>query len=634
MNILLIGSGGREHALAWRLKNSPSVEKLICPNGNPGISQVAATPQVVLRDHAAWVAFAKANGVDLVVVGPEAPLDAGIADAFRDASIPVFGPVQAGARIESSKAWAKELMESAQIPTARAKTFTNPADAKEFARQLGLPVVIKADGLAAGKGVTVALTRMEADAAIEENLVAHRFGKSSDSILVEEFMEGEEASVFGLCDGIDVYTLPAAQDHKRVNDNDEGPNTGGMGAYAPAPVYTRKMAEVVRARVLESLVGEFRRRGIDYRGVIFAGLMLTREGPRVIEYNCRFGDPETQVLMPLIEGDLGEILLACAQGRLKSLPDSMANHAEKAIKTRPLSATTVVMASGGYPGDYRTGIPIAGLDAAKGDPGAIIFHAGTARDSEGAVKTAGGRVLAVTAWDATLAKSRARAYELTRKISFDGSHFRTDIAARALKNQREEADDMTSTKKSPSSDAMKAVMDGADISAALEQFADAIYREFPSAEGLMLLGIRTRGAVLAERLQKILTKKYRAEIPTGTLDIAFYRDDLSRKKGSPVIHGSELPPNIDDANIVLIDDVLFTGRTIRAAMNEISDFGRPAKVRLAVLVDRGLREIPIQPDLCGRFLKTSPDESVRVLLKETDVEEKVVVIPKSVGSDP
>ncbi|MCC6545573.1 phosphoribosylamine--glycine ligase [Candidatus Sumerlaeota bacterium] len=431
MNVLLIGSGGREHALAWRLGNSPSVAKLTCPNGNPGIAQVAETPRVALHSHEDWVSYARQNAIDLVVVGPEAPLDGGIADAFRAAAIPIFGPVKAGARIESSKAWAKELMASAGIPTARARTFTDPAEAKEFARQLGLPVVIKADGLAAGKGVTVALTRQEAGRAIDENLVESRFGDSSAKVLVEEFMEGEEASVFGLCDGVDVYTLPAAQDHKRVRDNDEGPNTGGMGAYAPAPVYTNGIADIVRREVLQPLVDEFRRRGIDYRGVIFAGLMLTQHGPKVIEFNCRFGDPETQVLMPLIEGDLALLLLACAEGRLKSLPESIANHADSTIRTRPLSATTVVLASAGYPGDYTKGLPITGLDAANADKNAVIFHAGTTRDNN-QVLTAGGRVLAVTAWDTTLPKSQARAYELVRRISFDGCHYRSDIAAKAL----------------------------------------------------------------------------------------------------------------------------------------------------------------------------------------------------------
>ncbi|MEO8376386.1 MAG: phosphoribosylamine--glycine ligase [Candidatus Sumerlaeota bacterium] len=432
MKILLIGSGGREHALAWRLKQSPSVSEVFCPNGNPGIAQVAATPTIALESNDEWVRFAQENAIDLVVVGPEGPLDAGIADAFRAANISVFGPVQAGARIESSKAWAKELMQSAVIPTARAQTFSDAAEAKEFADQIGFPVVIKADGLAAGKGVTVAMTLEEAEQAIDENLVGQRFGKSSASILVEEFMQGEEASVFGLCDGIDVYTLPAAQDHKRVNDNDEGPNTGGMGAYAPAPVYTEPMEDIVRLEVFEPLMDEFRERGIDYRGVIFAGLMLTREGPRVIEFNCRFGDPETQVLMPLIEGDLGEILRACAEGRLKSLPDTIANHADKMIRSKAISATTVVLASGGYPGDYTTGATIEGLDAADGDANAIVFQAGTTRAGD-LVVTAGGRVLAVTAWDATLAKSQARAYELAAKISFEGCQYRKDIAGRALK---------------------------------------------------------------------------------------------------------------------------------------------------------------------------------------------------------
>jgi phosphoribosylamine--glycine ligase len=427
MRILLVGNGGREHALAWRLARSPSVAAVVCPNGNPGIATVAETPAAALNDNAAWVEFARAGRHDLVVIGPEAPLAAGLGDAMRAAGFPVFGPDAAGARIESSKAWSKQVMEEAGIPTARSRSFSGVAAARDFARTLGLPVVIKADGLAAGKGVTVATTWAEADQAINENLEGRRFGDSSACILVEEFMEGEEASIFGLADGREVMTLVAAQDHKRVFDGDQGPNTGGMGAYAPAPIVTPEVEATVRRTVFAPLMDYFRRIGIDYRGVIYAGLMLTPTGPRVVEFNCRFGDPETQVVLPLLEGDFGQLLLACAEGRLAGVRDR--------ITTRPGSAATVVMASGGYPGDIRTGLEIRGLDAAAGAANCVVFHAGTRRDGDRVV-TAGGRVLAVTAWDSSLANAVGRAYDCVRKISFEGCHFRRDIGWRALRPER------------------------------------------------------------------------------------------------------------------------------------------------------------------------------------------------------
>jgi phosphoribosylamine--glycine ligase len=435
MRILLVGSGGREHALAWRLKQSPSVGEIICPNGNPGIATVAKTPKLPLKSNAQWADYAASERIDLVVVGPEAPLEAGLADELIARGIHVFGPTKAGARIESSKAWAKEVMVKAGVPTARAERFTDAAKAKDYAKSLGLPVVIKADGLAAGKGVTVATTWEMAAQAIDENLVGARFGKSSENILVEEYMEGEEVSIFGLCDGEAVYPLVAAQDHKRVFDGDEGPNTGGMGAYAPAPIATEEIVSAVYGEVLLPTVRYLREQGIVYRGVLFAGLMLTKDGPKVIEFNCRFGDPETQVVLPLLDGDLGEILLACAEGRLAPLTMASPQPGQPGIGTRPDHATTVVLASGGYPGDYKTGLPITGLEGVENQENAMVFHAGTALDASGKLVTAGGRVLAVTAWDRTLARSQERAYALASSISFEGCHYRRDIAHRALRKR-------------------------------------------------------------------------------------------------------------------------------------------------------------------------------------------------------
>ncbi len=408
--------------MAWRLGRSASVSAVVCPNGNPGIARVAEAPRVMLDSWQDWAVYAAEGRFDLVAVGPEAPLEAGLADLLHARGIPVFGPPQAGARLESSKAFCKEVLIAAGVPTARAESFEDAARAQDFAKSLGLPVVIKADGLAAGKGVTVATTVAEAAQAIDENLIGRRFGASSARVLVEEFMDGVEASVFGLCDGNTVVPMVAAQDHKRALDGDQGPNTGGMGAYAPTPFVDAAMLETIRRVVLEPTVAELRRRGIDYRGVLYAGIMLTATGPRVVEYNCRLGDPETQVVLPLLDGDFGEILLACAEGRL----------AGTNVGTLPLHATTVVMASGGYPGDYKTGLPITGLDAWHDATNEIVFHAGTALDGGGRVVTAGGRVLACTAWDTTLARAAERAYRVAESIKFEGRHLRRDIAARAL----------------------------------------------------------------------------------------------------------------------------------------------------------------------------------------------------------
>lgn len=436
MKVLVVGTGGREHAIAWRLSQSDSVSRIVCPNGNPGIELVAETPAVELKFPSDWAAWAANQKFDLVVIGPEGPLEAGLADECLARGVPVFGPPRAGARIESSKACAKEIMAAAGIPTARAESFDDAAAAKDFAKALGLPVVIKADGLAAGKGVTVARTRAEADQAIDENLVGRRFGGASSRVLVEEFMEGVEASIFGLCDGKTVFPLVPAQDHKAVFDNDEGPNTGGMGAYAPTPFVTEEIFTAAFSEVLRPALEEMVNRGIDYRGVLYAGLMLTNEGPKVVEFNCRFGDPETQVVLPLLEGDFGEILLACAEGRLEPLTHAVDRETSLAaptvIGTRPEYATTVVLASGGYPGKYETGRVIRGLEHWEQRDDVMVFHAGTARNAAGETVTAGGRVLACTAWERTLARATEKAYDVARGIDFEGCHLRSDIAAKAL----------------------------------------------------------------------------------------------------------------------------------------------------------------------------------------------------------
>jgi len=421
MKILLIGNGGREHAIAWRLRRSPSVSKIVCPNGNPGIAREADVPRVDLPSIDATADYAARERFDLVVVGPEAPLAAGLADACEARGLKVFGPSRAAAQIEASKAFSKDVMRAAGIPTAAYETFDDYDKALDFALGLGLPVVVKADGLAAGKGVSVCTTKDELVQALRENLKDARFGNASARVVVEQFLHGEEASILAFCDGRDVYPLVPAQDHKRVFDNDEGPNTGGMGTYAPAPVATEEVVSAAYGEVLLPAVREMARRGTPYKGILYAGLMVGEDGINTIEFNCRFGDPETQVILPLLDGDLGEIMLACCEGRL----------AGASIGTRPGHAACVVLASGGYPGDYAVGKPIRGLDTADG-PDRIVFHAGTKAGPDGSVLTAGGRVLGLTAWAPTLQSAVNAAYRMAETVTFEGAHFRRDIARRAL----------------------------------------------------------------------------------------------------------------------------------------------------------------------------------------------------------
>ena len=417
MKILLIGSGGREHALAWKMAQSPLAEKIYAAPGNPGIAEFAEC--VSLSGNAAIVDFAKTHGVDLVVVGPEAPLVAGLVDDLDAAGIKAFGPKKAAAQLEGSKIFAKNLMKKYSIPTAKFETFDNLDAAKNYIREAGAPIVIKADGLAAGKGVIVAETLDAALSAVDE---MKNFGAAGDRIVVEEFMDGEEASILAFTDGETIIPMIAAQDHKRLNDGDEGVNTGGMGAYAPAPVVTAEVAERAAEKILKPIIAALKAEGIIYRGCLYAGLMIVDGEPKVVEFNARFGDPETQAVLPLLDSDLVEIMDACATGTL----------AGKKISWRDEVAVCVVMASGGYPKAYRKNLPIDGLDAAK-NMGALIFHAGTA-EVGGRIVTSGGRVLGVTALDKNIRAAIDRAYSFVDAIHFDGAHFRRDIAARALKN--------------------------------------------------------------------------------------------------------------------------------------------------------------------------------------------------------
>lgn len=422
LNVLLIGSGGREHALAWKLAQSPRLGTLYAAPGSDGMAALAQRLPLSVDDPAAVLAAARRNAIGLVVIGPEAPLVAGLADVLRDAGIPVFGPGAQGARLEGSKAFSKAFMERHGVATARARSFGAKAPALAYAATLGFPVVVKADGLAAGKGVTVAEDPAQLEGALADCFDAKLFGAAGASVLIEEFMAGEEASLLCLCDGRTLRPLASAQDHKRIFDGDRGPNTGGMGAYSPAPVLDDAMMGQVWERVLTPTLQGLVADGLDFRGCLYVGLMLTTQGPKVVEYNARFGDPETQVVLPRLCGDLMEALLACAEGRLG---------AEPPLHWSPQACATVVWASAGYPASSDKGRVIRGLDAAAAVPGALLFHSGTGLQ-DGAFTTQGGRVLAVTGLGNGLDAALKTAYQAGAKIQFDGMQFRRDIGHRAL----------------------------------------------------------------------------------------------------------------------------------------------------------------------------------------------------------
>ncbi len=421
MNILLVGSGGREHALAWALAASPLLGKLYCAPGNAGIAQVAECVPIPAQDYPALVEFARAKRIDFAVIAADAQLVGGLWDQFEAAGIRALGPSKAAAVLEGSKGFIKDLCAEIGIPTAAYRRFRSPSEAKAYAASLGLPVVIKADGLAAGKGVIIAGSHAESDRAVDF-MFEGGFGQSGYEIVVEEFMEGEEASFFALSDGETVIPLAGAQDHKRVGDGDTGPNTGGMGAYSPAPVLTPALEAQAMDVFVRPTVAEFARRGLSYMGVIYLGLMITKGGPKLVEYNCRFGDPEAQVLMPRLKGDLLTALLAARDGVLSDFD----------LRWKDEAALTVVMASKGYPGNYEKGQEIFGLDDAASLPGITLFHAGTEK-RDGKIVAVGGRVLNVTATGKDVAEARARAYDAVSRIHWQGSFFRGDIGWRALK---------------------------------------------------------------------------------------------------------------------------------------------------------------------------------------------------------
>ena len=423
MNILILGSGGREHALAWKMAASPLADKLYCAPGNAGIAQEAECVALDLTDHAAVIAFCKAKNIDLVVVGPEVPLCAGIVDDLEAAGIKAFGPGKWAARLEGSKGFTKDLCKANKIPTASYERFKGAAAAKDYVRNKGAPIVVKADGLAAGKGVVVAETVAEAEAAIDM-MFGGGLGQPAWEIVIEDCLVGEEASFFALCDGETAIQLASAQDHKRVGDGDKGPNTGGMGAYSPAPIMTAEMNARVMDEIIQPTVRAMKAMGAPYKGVLFAGLMITKDGPQLIEYNVRFGDPECQVLMLRLMSDLVPALLAARDGQLKNFD----------LRWYPDAALTVVMAAKGYPGNYKKGTRIEGLDAAAQIEGVEIFHAGTKADGDH-ILASGGRVLNISARGKAVRDAQSRAYAAVDLINWPDGFCRRDIGWRAIERE-------------------------------------------------------------------------------------------------------------------------------------------------------------------------------------------------------
>ena len=430
MKILVIGSGGREHALVWKLKQSSSVDRIFCAPGNAGTAAIAENVAVSATDLAQLLSFAKQNNVDLTVVGPDDPLAMGIVDLFTADKLRIFGPTKSAARLESSKIFAKELMRSQKVPTAQARTFSDSKEALDYCDELKFPVVIKADGLALGKGVIIAPDVATAKSTIEAMMNEARFGDAGRRIVIEEFLRGTECSIHALVNGKNYRLLESARDHKRAFDGDEGPNTGGMGAFSPANNWDGRLQSQFEKEIMQPLLRGLSKEGIAYRGLLYPGLMITSDGVRVLEFNCRFGDPETQALLPRMKSDLLPLLEATIDGKIDQPSQGYGSASNYTIDWDKRAAVTVVLASAGYPGKYETGKMISGLDEAAKLEGIQIFHAGT-KIADNQVVTAGGRVLAVTALGSTIAAARDRAYAAAARIQFEGCHYRRDIALSA-----------------------------------------------------------------------------------------------------------------------------------------------------------------------------------------------------------
>jgi len=426
MQVLVIGSGGREHALVWKLAQSPKVDKIYCAPGNGGMSGQAELVAIKPDDIEGVLNFAKSKKIDLTIVGPEMPLALGIVDIFQAEGLRIFGPSKEPARLESSKAFSKELMKKYGLPTAEFKTFKDSEEAKSYIRTKGTPIVIKADGLAYGKGVIVAKEKEEALGAVANILDYKIFGNAGDTIVVEECLEGEEASILVISDGEDFVCLDSSQDHKRAYDDDKGPNTGGMGAYSPTPVITKEQYEEVKKKIIAPIIMGLAKEGKPYKGLLYAGLMITKDGPKALEFNVRFGDPETQAILPRLKTDLVDIINASIDGNLKKIGD---------LEWDDKACVCVVMASGGYPGDYKKGIEIKGLKSLGALDDVIVFHAGT-KIEEDKVLTSGGRVLGITALGRGIDSAIERTYEAVSMVNFEGAYYRKDIGARAVNKNK------------------------------------------------------------------------------------------------------------------------------------------------------------------------------------------------------
>lgn len=422
MKILVIGSGGREHTLVWKLAQSPRVSKIYCAPGNAGTGQIAENINIASEDVMGLREFALHNQIDLTVVGPEGPLVLGIVDEFQSHGLKIFGPDKKASILEGSKVFSKKLMQKYNIPTADFLSFTDEAEAKKFIKKVGAPVVVKADGLAAGKGVIVCQTEAEAERAVDRILREKEFGEAGSEVIVEECLVGEEASILCFTDGKTIIPMASAQDHKRVNDNDEGSNTGGMGAYSPAPIVTAELIEKVTREILKPTISGMEAEGHPYKGILYVGLMLTKDGPKVLEYNCRFGDPETQCIIPRMKTDLIDVMLKVLSSELSAV----------SLEWDPRPAVCIVAAAGGYPGSYQKGIEINGLEKARQVDDVIIFHAGT-KEKDGKIVTSGGRVLGVVGIGETIRHAIDRAYLAIKLIDFKDMHYRKDIGRKALK---------------------------------------------------------------------------------------------------------------------------------------------------------------------------------------------------------
>ncbi len=424
MNILIVGSGGREHVLAWKIAQSSHVDKLYCAPGNGGIAELCKCVDIEVTDFKALAGFARKKNIDLTVVGPEKPLALGIVDYFRERDLTIFGPDKRSAEIEASKSFAKFIMKKYNVPTAEYKLFTNYKEAQEGIHTITPPFVLKADGLAAGKGVIICNNRNEAYNALDMIMKEKKFGNAGDKVIIEEFLEGEEASVLAITDGKDFVLLPNSQDHKNIFEGDTGPNTGGMGAYAPAPVIDDRILNVVKNKIITPVIDGMQKEGRPYKGVLYAGLIITSKGPKVLEFNCRFGDPETQAMLPLIDSDIIELFMSSIDNNISDCKLQVLNKA----------AVCVIMASGGYPGNYDKGMPIKGIEEVEQKKDIIVFHAGTQKKGNDII-TSGGRVLGVTAVDNTIKDAIEKVYNAVGNITFNGAYYRKDIGNKALKQK-------------------------------------------------------------------------------------------------------------------------------------------------------------------------------------------------------